>query len=160
MTAAQDLPQFVRDLLASRPRRGQGLNRWFFCVARLLHAFRTRGEIVETLRATTAGEAVKPGEIERAVERSAACAWRLGEPVQQGLQPPWPKVNAEQREAVVASIGAGLVDLWETAPVRFEDNKPYSEEIIDTLFPGNPLLCCGESKVVFATRHAKSGVGS
>ena len=151
MMATKDLPQFVRDLLASPPRRGQGLNRWFFCVARVLHPYRTQAEIVETLRAATAVEAVKPGEIERAVERSAACAWRPGEPVQQGLQPPWPTVNAEQREAVIASIGAGLVDLWETAPVRFEDNKPYTEEIIDTLFPGNPLLCCGESNVVFAT---------
>ena len=131
-------------------------------MARVLHPYRTRGEIVETLRAATAGEAVKPGEIERAVERSAACAWRPGEPVQQGLQPPWPKVNAEQREAVIASIGAGdLLISGKPPPVRFEDNKPYSEEIIDTLFPGNPLLCCGRVQCGLCDAvHAKSGVES
>ena len=61
------------------------------------------------------------------------------------------KVNAEQREAVIAS-GAGLVDLWEISPVRFEDNESHTEQIIDELFPGDPLLCAGRSKYDFVTR--------
>jgi hypothetical protein len=60
-------------------------------------------------------------------------------------------VNAEQREAVIAS-GAGLVDLWEISPVRFDDNAPHTEQIIDRLFPGNPLLCCGKSNSDFDTK--------
>ena len=151
MTTARELPLFVRDLLACPPRRGEGLNLWLFRVARVLHPYRTRGEIVETLRAATAGEAVKPGEIERAVERSAAFAWRPGEPVQSIPHPAWPKVNAEQREAVIAAMGMGLVDLWEVSPVRFEDNDSHTEAVIDVLFPGNPLLCCGKSNSEFAT---------
>jgi hypothetical protein len=61
-------------------------------------------------------------------------------------------LNTEQREAVIAGIGRGLVDLWEMSPSRFENNDSYCEEIIDTLFPGNPLLCVGRSKSEFATR--------
>ena len=34
---ASDLPQFVRDLLASPPKRGEGLNLWLFRTARVLH---------------------------------------------------------------------------------------------------------------------------
>jgi len=55
-------------------------------------------------------------------------------------------VNAEQREAVIAS-GAGLVDLWEISPVRFENNESHTEEIIDAIFPGDPLLCVGPKQL-------------
>jgi hypothetical protein len=149
---ALTLPQFVRDLLASPPRRGGGLHNWFYRVARVLHPYRDSAEIVELLRAATAGEPVKHGEIESAVERSKATAWKPGQAPQSVRQAPaWPKVNAEQREAVIAS-GAGLVDLWEISPVRFEDSESHTEAIIDRLFPGNPLLCVGKSMVEFATR--------
>ena len=63
------LPTFVRDLLASPPRRGEGLNHWLFRVARVLHRFRDHVEIIELLRAAISGEPIRPGEIERAVER-------------------------------------------------------------------------------------------
>ncbi|MCX6969612.1 MAG: hypothetical protein NTV93_05575 [Verrucomicrobia bacterium] len=69
--------------------------------------------------------------------------------------PKWPVVNQEQREAVIAS-GLGLVDLWEASPVRWEDSDQHTEEIVDAMFPGNPLLCVGQSKSRFATRHRES----
>jgi hypothetical protein len=146
------LPRFVRDLLASPPRRGDGLNLWFYRVARVLHPYRDSAEIIELLKAATAGEPVKHGEIERAVERSKATAWKLGQARQNLKQGSWwPKVNAEQREAVIAS-GAGLVDLWEASPMRFEYRESHTEEIIDALFPRNPLLCAGRSNSDFVTR--------
>ena len=147
-----NLPQFVHDLLASPPRRGGGLNLWFYRVARVLHPFRAPAEIVELLKAATAGEPVKHGEIERAVENSKATAWKPGQPSQSVGRPAWPKLNAEQRAAVIADHGYGLVDLWEASPVRLEDNKSHTEELIDVLFPGNPLLCAGKSNSDFATR--------
>jgi hypothetical protein len=156
---ATTLPRFVRDLLSSPPRRGEGLNLWFYKVARVLHAFRDQSEIIELLRAATAGEPVKLGEIERAVERSKATAWKLGQAPQNLKQGSfWPKVNAEQREAVIAS-GGGLVDLWETSPVRFYDDDSHTEEIINALFPGNPLLCAGRSNCDFATRARSEWAG-
>ena len=142
----------MRDLLASPPRRGGGLNLWLYRVARVLHPYRDSAEIIELLRAATAGEPIKPSEIERAVERSKAAAWKPGQARQNLRQgSSWPKVNAEQREAVITS-GGGLVDLWEISPVRFHDNDSHTEEIIDALFPGNPLLCAGRSNSDFATQ--------
>ncbi|PWT82946.1 MAG: hypothetical protein C5B58_07315 [Acidobacteria bacterium] len=158
MTAT--LPQFVRDLLASPPQRGEGLNNWFYRVARVLHPFRDSAEIIELLRAATAGEVVKHGEIERAVERSKATAWKPGQEPQSVRQgPAWPTLNVEQRTAIVRD-GGGLVDLWEASPVRFEDNKSHSEATIDALFPGNPLLCCGKSNSKFATRTREEWRGN
>jgi hypothetical protein len=52
----------------------------------------------------------------------------------------------------VAHTGNGLVDLWEASPVRLDSNKPKTDQIIDALFPGNPLLCCGWSRDCFDTR--------
>lgn len=63
----------------------------------------------------------------------------------------WPAVNQELREAIIADED-GLHDLWEAAPVRFDDNEQHSEQIIDRLFPDNPLLCCGKSKYDFNTK--------
>jgi hypothetical protein len=40
----------------------------------------------------------------------------------------------------------------EANPVKFTDNKVHSEEIIDALFPGNPLLCVGRSQADFDTK--------
>jgi hypothetical protein len=44
------------------------------------------------------------------------------------------------------------VDLWEASPIRIEDDTSRAEEIVDALFPGNPLLCVGASSSVFKTR--------
>lgn len=158
MIAAKEVPQFVRDLLAATPRRGEGLNLWFYKVSRVLHPYRSPAEIVQLLAAATAGEMVKAGEIERAVERSAATAWQPGQPATVTHVPTWPRINAEQREAITAS-GLGLVDLWEASPVRFEDSESHAEEIVDALFPGNPLLCVGQSNSQFATRHRENWRG-
>jgi len=52
----------------------------------------------------------------------------------------------------VAHTGNGLVDLWEASPVRLDSNKPRTDQIIDVLFPGNPLICCGWTRHRFETR--------
>src|SRR5262249_3234745 len=117
------LPQFVSDLLGAPPSRGEGLNLWFYRVARVLHPYREAAQLIELWRAATAGEPVRRGEIERAVERSKATAWKPGHAPQHTVRASiWPKVNAEQREAVIASA-LGLAELWEISPVRFEDNE-------------------------------------
>ena len=151
------LPQFVRDLLASVPRAGEGaLHSWLFRVARVLHPYRTESEIHATLNAAVAGcgRAMKPGEIEDAIRNSKACAWQPGEPLpsRSARVPVWPAVNDAHRKAIIAS-NATLYDLWENSPVRFDDTAPHAEEIIDALFPGNPWLCVGASNDHFKTRH-------
>ena len=151
-TLGKNLPQFVRDLLASPPQRGTGLHNWLFRVARVLHPFRTADEITQLLGAATAGQPVKPGEIEDAVRNSESKAWNPDEQTAtpRTSAPTWPTVNAEQRAAIIAT-GYGLADLWEASPRRLEDSESHSEEIIDRMFPGNPLLCVGQSMREFTT---------
>lgn len=64
---------------------------------------------------------------------------------------PQHRANFELIEAV-ADVGNGLVDLWEASPIRLDSNEPGTDEIIDTLFPGNPLLCCAWNRYWFDTR--------
>ena len=145
------LPRFLLDLLAAVPNRGEGLNIWLFKVARYLLAVRTEKEIIELLYAVTDGLPVKPGEIERAVERSKACAWDPAHARQAISQPAWPKTNIQARAAVIAK-GGGLADLWEASPVSIKDDQSRTEELIDRLFAQNPLLCCGRTAFSFVTR--------
>jgi len=63
----------------------------------------------------------------------------------------WPAKDNEQIQ-LIAQTGRGLVDLWETSPIRLEGSKPLTEEIIDALFPCNSLLCCGWERWRFDTR--------
>jgi hypothetical protein len=63
----------------------------------------------------------------------------------------WLDPNFELIEAV-ARAGNGLVDLWEASPIRLDSNDPKTDEIIDILFPGNSLLCCGWTRHHFDTR--------
>src|SRR5437016_10901224 len=63
-----------------------------------------------------------------------------------------PPLNEAQRKAVLAENRAGLVDLWENSPVRFDDNHSHTEAIIDALFPQpGTLLCVGRSRSQFET---------
>jgi hypothetical protein len=51
----------------------------------------------------------------------------------------------------IAADGPGLYDLWESSPVRFDDGQSHTEDLVDALFPGNPLLCVGQSSYKFWT---------
>ncbi len=144
------LPQWLPDLIASMPKRGDGLHSWLFKVARGLHPYRSKADIEALLMAVTAGQPLQPNEIRDAIDNSEAVAWKPGEPSGNFTgRSLWPAVNLEQREAIIAS-GLGLVDLWEVSRIRFEEEA--AELILDYLFPGNPLLCLGLSKDVFDTR--------
>ena len=72
VSTSTTLPSWASDILASVPKRGDGLNRWLLRASLALRRCeRSESEIAETLRCLTVGEAIKPGEIERAVLRSA-----------------------------------------------------------------------------------------
>ena len=148
------LPAFLQELLSACPRTGEGVHGWLFRVARQLHWHMPALEIVDLLesRVENCGRPVPRSEIVFAVQNSLGCAWQPGHHAQPfHAAPKWPSVNQEQREAVIAS-GFGLVDLWELSNPRIDDNEAHTEEIIDRLFPGNPLLCCGKSKKDFDTQ--------
>ena len=149
------LPQFLRDLLASPPRHGEGVHIWLFRVARQLHLhYADKTELAKLLATAVegCGRPVSRREIENAIASSASCAWQ---PDAHNATTPrataWPKANQEQIEAILRD-GGGLADLWEASPIRIEDNAAHTEAIIESLFPGNPLLCCGATQSVFDTK--------
>ena len=153
-TKPQKLPPFLQELIAAPPRAGEGVHAWLFRVARQLHAHLPAGEIVILLENLVAncGRHVPRNEIVSAVQNALPCAWQHKgntETVQSHAK--WPGVNKEQREAILRDNG-GLADLWELSRPRIEDNAAHTEEIIDRLFPGNPLLCCGKSQSDFDTK--------
>src|SRR4029453_6151855 len=136
-----ELPRPVRDMLASAPHRGGQLNNWIFRAAKALHKYRSPDEIVDLLYAATQGEPLQRGEIERAVRRSAPGGSVVIHTADGASQPAWPGVDHELCAKIISEAdGYGLYDLWERSPVRFEDDQQHSEEIIDILFPGDPLL--------------------
>lgn len=64
----------------------------------------------------------------------------------------WPARNLDEINCIIKD-GPGLYDLWEASPVRFEDGQSHAEDIVDVLFPGNPLLCCARTPGEFASRR-------
>ena len=141
-------------MLAAPPEAGAGVHNWLFRVARQLHAHLPAGEIVALLESRVAGcgRHVPRNEIIAAVQNALPCAWQpKGNAAPAPTVSKWPGVNQEQREAI-AHDGGGLADLWEMSKPRNEDNRQHTEAIVDKLFPGNPLLCCGKSNSVFDTR--------
>ena len=151
---ARELPPFLIDMINSPPRTGEGVHAWLFRVARNLHAHLPAGQIVQLLEERTrqVGRAVSQKEIADAVRNSLEAAWNPnGANAATKPVSTWPSVNAEQRSAIIRD-GGGLADLWECSPIRIEDNDRHTEDIVDALFPGNPLLCFGQSNSIFATK--------
>jgi len=138
------------------PLAGSGVHSWLFAEAcRCARMGMSQGEAERVLQSGMTRPPSPKSEIRDAVaaayrEVGAADGAWCGEQPQ--WEPRWPARNDEQREAAAARHG-GLYDLWELSPVRLEDNGNHSEQIIDSIFPGNPLLCCGESWSVFDTLH-------
>jgi hypothetical protein len=64
----------------------------------------------------------------------------------------WPKPDPDQRAQII-DPNFGLYDLWEASPVRFGDTKPHTREVLEALFPNDPLMCCGWSKRRFETKR-------
>lgn len=155
-----ELPQFLNDLLNTPPRAGEGVHNWLFRVARQLHAHLPAAEIVGRLqdRVAGCGRHVSRKEIEDAVKNSIPCAWQPKGHAAPVAVAPWPNINAEQRAAIIRD-GGGLPDLWEESRIRIESNEPKTEAIIDALFPGNTLLCCGNSNWEFDTKPRENWRG-
>ena len=166
------VPRFVQDLLDAPPRAGTGVHQWLFRVARHLHAHMPAHQIIGMLeqRVTGCGRVVERKEIIDAVQNSVGYTWATGSPSSSPSPSPLPAlpgqkaapaqnggsgravtVNEEARR-LITRCGGGLADLWELSEPRLDDDRAHTEAIIDRLFPGNPLLCCGWSGRQFDTR--------
>lgn len=139
----------IKAIVESCPIAGNGVNNWLFTAALKLHRMKIDPEVIEQLldEATAdCGRAMKPDEIERAVRNSGPDAlknrpWRRK----------WPLRNYEQIEAIGLD-GVRLSELEQQSPVRLDGSENHAESIIDSLFPGDPLLCACRSLNFVLTR--------
>ena len=90
-----------------------------------------------------------PGR-EREILRAVTRAWEIAKG-EEGVSGParllWPAIDYRMAHDIVIGSKWTLAKLREASPAA-----PSSEEIIDSLFPGNPLLCFGRGKNIFATQ--------
>ncbi len=147
------IPAFLETLINAPPAAGSGVHDWMFDVARNLHAHMPAGQIETLLRGKLAncGRPVPDREIKDAIKRSVDFAWQpkgeIGSAKPAINAPPKPDLNKIEN---LSRGGHRIADMWHASPVWFE--SPQTEAIIDRLFPGNPLLCCGLSAMKFDTR--------
>lgn len=166
--AIWNLPQFLQEMLDNCPAAGTGVNQWLYNVARHLHAHMDEQAMFALLKekSSRCGRSVKDLEIARQIKCSRAAAWIPNRPElfehAEGLKteiqvtpaaPDWPEPNLDDIRRIVAQPYR-LQYLRDTSPVKLTDDLPnQTEEIIDAIFPGNPLLCCGVEMYQFATRR-------
>lgn len=145
-------PDFLKKLIESPPAAGSGVHDWMFNVSRNLHAHMPAGQIESLLRSKLAncGRPVPDREIKDAIKRSVDFAWQpKGEAGgARAAVAPKPKPDPVKIEGL-ARAGMRVADMWHASPVVFD--TPCSENVVDQLFPGNLLLCCGLSAMEFDT---------
>ena len=92
----------------------------------------------------------KPGEVADAVASAYGTGLRAHRK--------WPKIDRAKRRPII-SQGAGLKTLQEASGSRSPSEERLTEGIIDLLFPGNPLLCVGQSVWIFSTKEREKWRG-
>lgn len=138
------------------PRAGSGVHTWLLSEA---NRYRITGvtpdETANRLRAGSAhcGRSVKGREIQDAVRKAFNSSWQTGHSCRGWVKsaPTWPSICHERIAGILAN-GGGLADLFEASPIRADGDERHTEEIVSTLFPGDPLLCCALHNWRFDTR--------
>jgi len=131
----------VDDFVKPPPKAGSGLHPWLFGQACRLKEFGATPEETETyIRASldkhNPGRDVPDRELDEAVRNA------FGE---RPNGPSWPRPKAKDIKAIVEKDRAvALNRLKRYSPERLENLT--AEKAIDTLFPGDPLLCLAASQ--------------
>jgi len=152
---AGDLPDFLKDMISSPPRSGDGIHLWLFRCSRQLHAHRSEEDIFLLLSASVegCGRYVPEREIRDAITASKACAYQLNGPQPTTRPTPkWPTTNLAKREQTVANDGEGVEGFWRLSPTCCNLEETPASYFLNELFPGNPLVCLGASSQSFATK--------
>jgi hypothetical protein len=142
-SAIAELPKSVEQRIKSCPAPGQGVNPWIFNTALSLTNYFEDHQVIEMLEAFVSCPG-REREILRAVTRVREIA--KGEEGGSGPRALWPAVDYAMANDIVVSSRVRLENLRKASPP-----VPSSEEILDSLFPGNPLLCLGRGKYSFGT---------
>lgn len=154
----KELPVFIKDLLASVPRAGEGVHIFLFRTARVLHPYRDEHDIAALLKASVVGcgRHVSDTEIWNAIKDSKSCAWNPDSPqLTFHAEAKWPEVNRELVKSIIKN-GGKLEDLFQLSPVPVDTDELQTEKIIDVLFPKGSLLCVAKSIRDFVTDNREA----
>jgi hypothetical protein len=163
MSPLDSLPHTVRALVLGCPHAGGGVHKWLFRCAIVLHGFfRAEESMYQLLRfgSKDCGREVSDKEILDAIRNSkshpgihlpGACRPK-GVPgdAKSRRSPTWPSKNYALIEHI-ARHGPGLAALSAMSPMPLLGTQRHTETVIDILFPGNPLICCGRAVNQFST---------
>jgi hypothetical protein len=143
------LPVRVRKQIKACPVAGQGVHHWLFTTALLLHGHFSEEQIEEIL-----SQYVRCDGREREIRDAVANAGKIlrGEVPSSGHTKAWPAIDYTTVHKVVLGSRVRLKQLQASSPVHVGTDGPISEEILDALFPGNPLLCFGLNANSFYTK--------
>jgi hypothetical protein len=123
------------------PVEGSGVHNWLFKTALRLHGRIAEDEIIKLLTENLSCE--RP---EREIRDAVVNAGKYARGEMGSLsQKPWPTVDYTMAHKVVVNSRIRLKDLSSISPMDISTKEPRSEEILDLIFPGNPLLCFGRS---------------
>jgi hypothetical protein len=142
------LPRWIRERIKSCPARGQGVHSWLFKTAFLLYQHHFPEEKIFYLLE----ESLSCKRDEREIREAIVNAGRYsrGE-MPSASQKQWPAVDYALIHKTVVDCPVHLKNLPYISPVDLNAEEPRTEEILDVLFPGNPLLCFGRTPNAFWT---------
>ncbi len=137
----QNLPKRIREQLNSCPTKGNGVHDWLFKTALQLHRYFLEDEIIKLLTENLSCERPEREIRDAVVNAGKHARGEMGSPSQKA----WPAVDYTLVHKIVVNSPIRLKDLSSISPMDVSTEGPRSEEILDALFPGNPLLCFGQS---------------
>jgi hypothetical protein len=143
------LPKQIRERIKTCPAKNNGVHSWLFGTALTLHKYFSEGEIMEVVSAYVSCDG-REREIREAVVNSGRIA--RGEIPSAWLGNSWPRVDYKTAHRIVVECPVRLKDLPAISPVNVRAKEPKTEEILDALFPDNPLLCLGRTVEGFWTK--------
>jgi len=135
------------------PPAGEGVHGWLMSAG---WALRFNGETAEAAGRYLADKMTrKPSpanEVKQVIAKVYNADVVIGD-TGSGWTPPAPKWPDPLREAIetVTASGRGMVDLWESSPVRQDEDSASPGALLNALFPGDPLLCVGQTTYEFFT---------
>ena len=127
------------------PNEGEGVHRWLFHAACRCVEAGLSDDVAEGLIDEAMSRPPNPAN-----EIAAALASARGDRPRRTLT--WPALDSSRREAI-GGEGPGLLDFMGASPAPISGGlKSRTEDVIDALFPGDPLLCVGRTQRGFRTR--------
>jgi len=161
---AMQLPPPNPPRIESCPATGDGVHTWLLSQAnrcRIGGLSETTTELILQEGSQSCGRKVPDGEITAAVKKAFESDWTPPARPQTSHRPKparkndWPDVDRDQVNAIV-STGYGLADLWEASEIRLDDDSNHADEVVGTLFPGDPLICVAPAFAGQALTKSKS----